>query len=276
LFVNTVMVNVYPNIVSLAQVQLLLDYMDQDDDRTDSRPDVRSKDPRWDVDQFPQQQLKSILDLVLDQPYRVETVLFNDSRISFKLHADTGTGAQNEKIYKNVLIPLWSDGAASTVIFDNHWYGPNSRFGHQPVSPFFYNLIDANGQIRPVDDIRILLLQCKNNPDAVEHFAVNEQFIKELEVLIFKRSGQGKDFRVDGFVTDYNLIGNYNPDLHFDTQTHEQYLKHIPIENLHGLTVDSIVDWQVGSVITFDRSQIHCAGYGHKRKIGITFFVSFA
>jgi hypothetical protein len=270
------MVKVYPDIVSLDQVQLLLDYMNHDDERTDSRPDVRSKNPRWDVDKFPQQQLKSILDQVLDQPYRIEAVLFNDSRISFKLHADTGVGATHEKIYKNVLIPLWFEGPASTVIFDNYWYGPNSRFGRQTVSPFFYNLIDSSGQMRPVDDIRILLLQCKNNPAAVEHFVVDDQFIKELEVLIFKRSGTFEDFRVDNFVTDYRNISNYNSNLRFDKQTHQTYLNHIPIENLHGLTIESIVPWEIGSVMTFDRSQIHCAGYGHTRKIGITFFTSFA
>jgi hypothetical protein len=268
------MVKVYPNLVSQEQIQLFLDYMDLDDCRTDARPDVRSKDPRWDIDEFPQQQIKSILDQVLDRPYRVETVLFNDSRISFKLHADTGAGAAHEKIYKNVLIPLWFDGPSSTVIFDNYWYGPNSRFGRRAVSPFFYNLPDQSGQMQPVEDIRVLLSQCKNNPATVKHFTVDAEFIKDLEILISKRSGTNKEFKVDNFVTDYNLIGNYNPELIFDSETHEKYLKHIPIENLHGLTVDSIVEWQLGSVMTFDRSQIHCAGYGHTRKIGITFFVS--
>ena len=268
------MVKVYPDLVLPEQVQLFLDYMSIDDNCTDARPDVRSKNPRWNIDKFPQQQIKSILDQVLDQPYRVETVLFNDSRISFKLHADTGAGAAQEKIYKNVLIPLWFDGPASTVIFDNHWYGPNSRFGRKPISPFFYNLPNAAGQMQPVEDIRLLLEQCKNNPGGVKYFTVDQQFINELESLVVKRSNTNKDFKVDGFVTDYNLISNYNPDMEFDAETHKKYLKHIPIENLHGLSVDSIVEWQVGSVITFDRSQIHCAGYGHTRKIGITFFVS--
>ena len=128
--------------------------------------------------------------------------------------------------------------------------------------------------MQPVEDIRLLLAQCKHDPNSVEYFTVDQQFIIDLESLVVKRSNASKEFKVDGFVTDYRLIENYNPNMEFDAETHEKYLKHIPIENLHGLTVNSIVEWQVGSVITFDRSQIHCAGYGHTRKIGITFFVS--
>jgi hypothetical protein len=270
------MVKVYPNTVPLEQIQLFLDYMNLDDCRTDARPDVRSKNPRWDIDEFPQQEIKSILDQVLDQAYRVETILFNDSRISFKLHADTRSGADHEKIYKNILIPLWFDGPASTVIFDNHWYGPNSRFGKQAVSPYFYNIPDINGQMQPIDDIRVLLSQCKNDPSRVKHFAVDQTFIDELELLISKRSGAHTEFKADQFTTDYTLIENYRPDLQFDAAIHKKYLKHLPIENLHGLTIDSIVPWEVGSVITFDRTQIHCAGVGHKRKMGITFFTSLA
>jgi len=270
------MVKIFSNIVSQEQIKIFLDYMNCNDVRTDSRPDVRSKNPRWDIDKFPQLEIKSILDQVLDQPYQIETVLFNDSRISFKLHADTGAGAEHEKIYKNVLIPLWFEGPSSTVIFNNNWYGPNSRFGRIPVSPYFYNLPDKTGKMQPVDDIRSLLEQCKNSPENVEHFLVNNQFINELELLVVKRSGISDNFKVDGFVTDYTLINNYDPELTFNKDTHEKYLKHIPIENLHGLTIETIADWQLGSVITFDRSQIHCAGHGHTRKIGITFFVSLA
>ena len=130
--------------------------------------------------------------------------------------------------------------------------------------------------MQPIDDIRVLLSQCKNDPSRVKHFAVDQTFIDELELLISKRSGAHTEFKADQFTTDYTLIENYRPDLQFDAAIHKKYLKHLPIENLHGLTIDSIVPWEVGSVITFDRTQIHCAGFGHKRKMGITFFTSLA
>lgn len=86
------MVTVYRNILKPKEVVGLLDYLQINDNRTDSRPDVRSKHPRWNVDVWPQHIVKKVIDQVLDYDYKVEEVIFNQSRISFRLHADSGDG----------------------------------------------------------------------------------------------------------------------------------------------------------------------------------------
>ena len=85
-----------------------------------------------------------------------------------------------------------------------------------------------------------------------------------------KHNGDKPDRRT----TDYTDIEGYDPNLKFDEKIHAQYCKHIPIENLHGLTVDRIVEWKVGDVIAFDRQHLHCAGSGHSKKMGISVFTN--
>ena len=266
------MTKVYPELINSSSVQQLLDYMDINDDRTVLRPDRIMKAPKWDIDDFPQQLFKPILDQVHEHPYVVDTVLFNNIRIGLKVHADTGWDSKPEKLYKTVLIPLWFDGPSSTITFNNRWYGDMSRFGKKPVSTFFCDIPDIYGNLRPVDDIRILLEECKSTPENVNHFAVDQQFVDILESIVIKRSEP--TYVPEQFTTDYNLIENYDPNLQFDEEMHKKYFKHIPIENLHGLTLESIVPWEIGSVITFDRTQLHCAGFGHKQKISVTLFTN--
>ena len=45
----------------------------------------------------------------------------------------------------------------------------------------------------------------------------------------------------------------------FDRVIHQKYLKRRNIENLKGLEVELIYEWEVGSMLIFDRSHIHCS-----------------
>ena len=45
----------------------------------------------------------------------------------------------------------------------------------------------------------------------------------------------------------------------FDKEIHEKYLTHENIENLRGLEVEFIYEWEVGSMLIFDRSHLHCS-----------------
>ena len=45
----------------------------------------------------------------------------------------------------------------------------------------------------------------------------------------------------------------------FDTEIHKKYLQHERIENLKGLEVELIYEWEVGSMLIFDRSHLHCS-----------------
>jgi hypothetical protein len=182
---------------------------------------------------------------------------------------DSGDG-DGQPLYKNILIPLYVEGSATTVLFNNYWHRSHVRFGQMAISPFLYMLPDRTGKLQTVPDIRVLLAQCEKNPELVTDFDVDSKFINTLQHIVRARSGDTKP--PDDYVTDYKDIVNYCANTKFDLDIHQQYLSHIPIENLHGLTVDRIIPWQVGQVLTFDRNQIHSAGSGHKFKIGISIF----
>ena len=59
----------------------------------------------------------------------------------------------------------------------------------------------------------------------------------------------------------------------FDKIIHENYLKHENIENLKGLEVELIYKWEVGSMLIFDRTHLHCSSSVIEgKKIGIATF----
>ena len=59
----------------------------------------------------------------------------------------------------------------------------------------------------------------------------------------------------------------------FDLEDHNKYLKHEKIENLSGLEVECIFQWEVGSLLVFDRSHLHASSSQIKdKKIGLTTF----
>ena len=59
----------------------------------------------------------------------------------------------------------------------------------------------------------------------------------------------------------------------FNKEDHEKYLKHEKIENLVGLEVELIYEWEVGSMLIFDRTNLHCSSSViDGKKIGLTTF----
>ncbi len=59
----------------------------------------------------------------------------------------------------------------------------------------------------------------------------------------------------------------------FDKELHEKYLKHENIENLKGLEVELIYEWEVGSMLIFDRTHLHCSSSVIEgKKIGLATF----
>ena len=67
-------------------------------------------------------------------------------------------------------------------------------------------------------------------------------------------------------------VGLYG-DKPFDIQAHAKYLNHEKIENLIGLELDLVYEWEVGSMLIFDRTNLHCSSSVIKgKKIGLTTF----
>ena len=57
----------------------------------------------------------------------------------------------------------------------------------------------------------------------------------------------------------------------FNKSIHKKYLKHEEIENLKGLEVEMIYKWQLGEILIFDRTNLHCSSSNlSEKKIGLT------
>ena len=271
------MIKILQNIVSDQEIKKLLDYNSLYDHRTQIRSDFRSKNPRWDIDIWPQDTVKNILDRILDRSWNSDkdTIYFIDNYVpgqGFRLHVDSADGSNN--LYYNIVIPLYKEGDTISILFDNYWNDSSTRFSRKPIDTFSYPLMGNNGIVE-VEDIRELLKQCKHSPETVKDFTVDKNFISILENLVQSHTGQRPSMDMEESITlDYNKIVNYNPVLKFDKEIHEKYLKHIPIENLHGLTIDKIVPWEIGSVFVFPRTQLHCFSWPHTRKIGLHLFTN--
>lgn len=64
----------------------------------------------------------------------------------------------------------------------------------------------------------------------------------------------------------------YNNKL-FDKEMHKKYLKHENINNLSGMEIDIIYEWEIGSMLIFDRTRLHCSSSKiDGKKIGIATF----
>ena len=59
----------------------------------------------------------------------------------------------------------------------------------------------------------------------------------------------------------------------FNNEYHKKYLKHENIDNLSGLEIDLIYEWELGSMLIFDRTRLHCSSsLIEGKKIGLTTF----
>ncbi len=59
----------------------------------------------------------------------------------------------------------------------------------------------------------------------------------------------------------------------FDKKIHEKYLNHEKIENLAGLEIELVYEWELGSMLIFDRTNLHCSSSKIEgKKIGLTTF----
>ena len=59
----------------------------------------------------------------------------------------------------------------------------------------------------------------------------------------------------------------------FNKEDYEKYLKHEKIENLAGLEIEFVYEWELGSMLIFDRTNLHCSSCKIEgKKIGLTTF----
>ena len=59
----------------------------------------------------------------------------------------------------------------------------------------------------------------------------------------------------------------------FSKSDYVKYLTHEKIENLSGLEIDMVYEWELGSMLIFDRTRLHCSSsLIDEKKIGLTTF----
>ena len=62
-------------------------------------------------------------------------------------------------------------------------------------------------------------------------------------------------------------------DMPFNKEDHKKYLNHEKIDNLVGLEIDLVYEWELGSMLIFDRTNLHCSSSKIEgKKIGLTTF----
>ena len=98
------------------------------------------------------------------------------------------------------------------------------------------------------------------------HYGPSTNFTTE------KRELEKKDLKYGQNKRSSEHIGMYGQ-TPFDNEIHKKYINHEKIENLVGLEVELIYKWEIGSMLIFDRTNLHCSSSVIEgKKIGLTTF----
>ena len=187
------------------------------------------------------------------QPHIITT------RYPLRLHVDTGKNP-NDLIYKNVVVPLEITydlkkdfhKPPNTVIFKNRWYNRSALLTKQTSNNYDFIIKDINNKF--VDIINILdfkekIQNVSNGPFSYDgkKFLVNNKFKEYID-------GLSKTKRYNAR-TDKHIVNNKD----FNKNDYEKYMSHQPYEDCKSLEIDKVVSWEVGSLMTWDRTKIHCS-----------------
>ena len=212
--------------------------------------------------------------------------LFNKNELErfLKLYQDLPTTVHNKK--QNVIKKRWLKNYSSELesLFCNKLKNEIGEFKMD-------NLKDENN-----DDI-LGLFQESYNPIGLHvdaGFNLDEIIFKQTLIpltskgstVIFKNKfyGNSTNFTIDENelkITDLKYGQNIRSSEHlnlykkkpFNKENHQKYLKHEKIENLEGLEIDIVYEWEMGSMLIFDRTRLHCSSsLIDGKKIGLTTF----
>ena len=212
--------------------------------------------------------------------------LFNKNELErfLKLYQDLPTTVHNKK--QNVIKKRWLKNYSSEL--ESLFYNKvKNEIGEFKMD----NLKDENN-----DDI-LGLFQESYNPIGLHvdaGFNLDEIIFKQTLIpltskgstVIFKNKfyGNSTNFTIDENelkVTDLKYGQNIRSSEHlhlykkkpFNKENHQKYLKHEKIENLEGLEIDMVYEWEMGSMLIFDRTRLHCSSsLIDGKKIGLTTF----
>ena len=98
------------------------------------------------------------------------------------------------------------------------------------------------------------------------YYGKSTNFTLDQKELGLKKLNYGQNIRSS------DHIGKFG-DKPFDKDMHKKYLKHEKIENLIGLEDELVYKWEIGSMLIFDRTNMHCSSSVIEgKKIGLTTF----
>ena len=222
----------------------------------------------------------------LESPPQVIKNLFDKNEIEkfFNLYNELPTTVHNKK--QNVIKKRWLKNY-SNELEDLFYNKVKNEIGDFKMD----NLKDEKNE-----DI-LGLFQESYNPIGLHvdaGFNLDEIIFKQTLIpltskgstVIFKNKfyGNSTNFTIDKDelnVKDLKYGQNFRSSEHidmfnkkpFDKKNHEKYLKHEKIENLAGLEVDLVYEWELGSMLIFDRTRLHCSSSViDGKKIGLTTF----
>ena len=222
----------------------------------------------------------------LEKPPKVLKNLFNKDEIKefLDLYKNLPTTVHNKK--QNVIKKRWLKNYSSEL--ESLFYNKvKNEIGEFKMD----NLKDENN-----DDI-LGLFQESYNPIGLHvdaGFNLDEIIFKQTLIpltskgstVIFKNKfyGNSTNFTIDENelkITDLKYGQNIRSSEHlnlykkkpFNKENHQKYLKHEKIENLEGLEIDIVYEWEMGSMLIFDRTRLHCSSsLIDGKKIGLTTF----
>ena len=222
----------------------------------------------------------------LESPPQVIKNLFDKNEIEkfFNLYKELPTTVHNKK--QNVIKKRWLKNYSEEL--ENLFYNKvKNEIGDFRMD----NLKDEKN-----DDI-LGLFQESYNPIGLHvdaGFNLDEIIFKQTLIpltskgstVIFKNKfyGNSTNFTIDENelkIKDLKYGQNIRSSEHlemynkkpFDAVAHKQYLNHEKIENLAGLEIDLIYEWELGSMLIFDRTRLHCSSSViDGKKIGLTTF----
>ena len=212
--------------------------------------------------------------------------LFNKNELErfLKLYQDLPTTVHNKK--QNVIKKRWLKNYSSEL--ESLFYNKvKNEIGEFKMD----NLKDENN-----DDI-LGLFQESYNPiglhvDAgfnLENLIYRQTLIPLTPVgstVIFKNRfyGESTNFTLDKNELDKKQL-NYGQNKRssehigmygskpFDKNAYEKYLTHEKLDNLAGLEIEFVYEWEMGSMLIFDRTNLHCSSNKiDGKKIGLTTF----
>ena len=100
----------------------------------------------------------------------------------------------------------------------------------------------------------------------------NRFYGNSTNFTIDKKELEYKDLKYGQNIRSADHIGMFG-NKPFDKEIHKKFLAHEKIENLEGLEVGLIYEWEVGSILIFDRTNLHCSSSVIKgKKLGLTTF----